>query len=135
MSELKLNKRLLRKVRNRIAKTPESYDQGEFCLNTSSAPCGTAACIAGETIICAAETVEQGINTLNRLNKHGTVGETAAKLLGLPSVEHHEMFCGDASCWPEPFADRFARVKTVKQRAKIAVAYLDECLRRGKVAW
>lgn len=65
MKESQLNKALLRKVRNRIRKIPESYYQGTWCRADKGAPCGTIACIAGETIICAAPTVEAGIKELH----------------------------------------------------------------------
>lgn len=141
-----LNKRLLRKVRNRIAEIPESYDQSEFCATNENAPCGTAACLAGETIICAAPTVKQGLNSLRimmgKFRSASTpaatnIGERAAKLLGLTEDEANRMFEGypvDGE-WPEPFGTQYADSHRPGERAKVAVAYLDECLKRGKVTW
>lgn len=137
-----LNKRLLRKVRNRIAEIPESYDQNHFYRQEEKSPCGSAECLAGETIISAAPTVKQGIITLRRLNgrmwysiSDSPVTRRAAKLLGLTVDEAEKMFGGTAEEWPSPFRAQFQRAKRPRTKARIAVAYLDECLKRGKVTW
>lgn len=138
-----LNKRLLRKVRSRIAKIPESYDQDEFVRTSRKSPCGAAACLAGETVICNASTVKKGIETLRRMiSGYGWVSLTSAppakrakKLLGLTESEAYAMFQSEGIGWPEPYASKFSKAVRPKTRAKIAVAYLDECLKRGKVTW
>lgn len=143
MKETKLNKRLLRKVRNRIAKIPESYAQNVFYKPSGESPCGTAACIAGETIIVAAGSVSEGIKQLRRLSKRFDEGlawdhpaaKKAQKLLGLSWAESDCIFSGDAGSWPEPYRSRFQRAARPATQAKAAVAYLDECLKRGKVTW
>lgn len=142
MTEPKLNKRLLRKVRNRIAKIPESYDQNHFWLDSSNAPCGTVACLAGETIIVSRPTVKQGLQSLRRLTNSvfcvtadHPVARRAASLLGVSDAEAVAMFDGDGERWPQPYRAQFERAGGPQTRAKVAVAYLDECLKRGKVIW
>jgi hypothetical protein len=140
-TERKLNKRLLRKVRDRIAKIPESYSQDHFWLNDKDAPCGTVACLAGETIIVSRPSIKQGLRSLRRLSNiafceiadHPIV-KRAGKLLGLSKGELM-VFDGEAFGWPQPYRSRFKQAETNKQRAKVAVAYLDECLKRGKMVW
>lgn len=61
-----LNVKLLRKVRNRIATIPESYDQSRWVQSNDKAPRGTMACLAGEAIICSQPSVGEGIKTLRR---------------------------------------------------------------------
>lgn len=48
-----LNIELLKKVRDKIASTPEAYDQSVYGRVSKEAPCGTAACIAGWTVLLA----------------------------------------------------------------------------------
>lgn len=130
-----LNKRLLRKVQNRIAEIPGSYNQACFRIQTADSPCGYAACLAGETIICNAPDVKSGIRALMR---SPDVMGRARRLLGLKFEDARSMFGfedGRPWGWPEPFATRFEKTKTAKVRAKVAIAYLDECLKRGKVTW
>ncbi len=139
-----LNKRLLRKVRNRIAEIPESYNQSNFCQKSDDAPCGTSACIAGEAIIVSRPTIKQGIESLRRMDRryfnsgawtHHDAFKAGQRLLGLTEEESESMFGGEAGQWPQPFARRFANAKRPQTRARIAVDYLDECLKRGKVTW
>lgn len=137
---MKLNKRLLRKVRNRIAEIPESYNQNYFWLDDRDAPCGTVACLAGETIIASKPTVQAGIKSLRRYSNEcrliieHPIARRAAKLLGLTDDERR-IFDGVGNGWPQPYKGRFQRASTPNQRAQVAVAYLDECLKRGKVMW
>jgi hypothetical protein len=138
-----LNKKLLRKVRNRIAKIPESYDQGQWVSESDRSPCGTAACLAGEAIIVAAPSIQEGIKSLNlAVRQYGRASRSdvgvvkkARTLLGITLDESDAMFDSFGDGWPEPYRTRFQRLKTNKAKAKVAVAYLDECLKRGKVTW
>lgn len=139
-----LNKKLLRKVRNRIAKIPESYRQSDWVKASPKAPCGAAACLAGETIICEADNVQKGIAALNRMVERGgdssigvfwsRVPDRAAKLLGVSPRDAEKIFAGVPE-WPEPFGKQMRNAKTPTKQATVAVAYLDECLKRGKVIW
>lgn len=148
MSE-RLNKQLLEKVRNRIAEMPESYSQENFYAPDSSSPCGTVACLAGETIIVSFPTVTKGIERLKKIwdDDYGDwdsiadapVAIEAAKLLGLDEEETETMFAADVE-WPQPFQNEFNEAMMnsedpTRECARVAVAYLDECLRRGKVTW
>lgn len=149
MSESRLNIELFKKVRDRIAAVPESYDQSTYRRADRRAPCGTAACLAGEAIICDAPTVEDGVAELREYDDVDFVAERAAELLGLPQPDwgkHSET--GDGynvtarlfAChedyevfWPEPFASQFAEAGTTSERSRVAVAYLDHIIATGKV--
>jgi hypothetical protein len=143
MSESRLNIELFKKIRDRIATIPESYDQDTWVKSSLSSPCGTVACLAGETIICAAPSVEQGIRELQRLDRQGEylVPKVAAELLGLEGdydgddeVDNETMiFVADAAYWPWPYRDQFREAETGARRAEIAVAYLDHIISSGKV--
>lgn len=143
MTKQKLNLRLLRKVRNRIAEIPESYYQRDWMRESDAAPCGTVACLAGETVICAAPSVAQGIKDLRRAVRAFERGfaydigvvKKARTLLGISLEDAERMFGGYADEWPQPFKGRFERAKRQQTKAKIAVAYLDECLKRKAVTW
>jgi hypothetical protein len=141
-----LNTELLKKVRDRIAEAPESYNQDVFIETCEASPCGAAACLAGETIIAAAPTIEEGIKTLKALDDdwmdadHDDLGRAAparraAQLLGLTLQESVAVFDPTAHEWPEPYATKFRRAKNRETEAQVAVAYLDECLERGGVIW
>jgi hypothetical protein len=149
MKETKLNLELLRKVRNRIAEIPESYDQSWFAVSNPDSPCGTAACLAGETIICAAPSISGGISHLNMLNEQWLDSDAehlraappvveAASLLGITSEDACQMFESDGRDWPAPYSNQFEDALNAGSsfdQAQVAVAYLDECLKRGKVTW
>ncbi len=130
----KLNIKLLKKVRNRIAKIPESYDQSAWFLESNDkAPCGTVGCLAGEIVICAAPSIKKGIDQF--LDNADDVIARAEDLLGLEGKDH-SLWAADASGWPEPFALQFKQAnRNKKKEAQVAVAYLDECIKRGKVTW
>lgn len=140
LEQPKLNLKLLRKVRDRIAEIPESYDQTKWIMDSAEAPCGAAACVAGETIICDAPTVKQGINTLRSLaGRSGAISDRASALLGISEEEADVMFdysyVNHTVEWPSPFKRRFAAAATPQAQAVVAVAYLDECLKRKAVTW
>jgi hypothetical protein len=137
----RLNVELFKKIRERIATIPESYDQTTWIADNELAPCGTAACLAGEAIICAAPTVADGIAEPQRLDESNdqlAVPLRAAFLLGLTGDyskrSYEEMgetniFWGDGRCWPEPFRS----VLQNGNQAAAAVAYLDHIIETGKI--
>lgn len=139
MNEQKLNIELFKKIRVRIATFPETFDQSCWASPSPDAPCGTAACLAGEAIICNAPTVKEGIAELNRLaDLPGlAVANEAARLLGLSGDYEGEtledegetaIFRGLAEGWPEPFRSHFNA-----NEPEAAVAFLDHIIETGKV--
>jgi hypothetical protein len=134
----RLNIELFKKVRERIAAIPESYDQNRWYKRTSVSPCGTAACLAGETIICAAPTIDEGIRQLRELHDEDEadfdIPNTAGELLGLDGDymqwgTEHDIFMGEAKGWPEPYRTQFT-----ERGPHIAVlGLLDEIITTGKV--
>ena len=143
----KLNVTLLKKIRDRIAEIPESYDQSVYVIESPKAPCGTAACLAGEAIICNARSVEAGIKSLRLTDAKGLVSYRAARLLGLPRPnwgaddeaynDAAKLFYSSSDYkvgWPEPFGSAFNRAKSTKQRAKVVVDYLDHIIETGNIA-
>lgn len=131
----KLNFPLWVKVRNRIAAVPESYDQTTFKRRSKIAPCGTVACLAGETIICAAPSVKKGVQALFS-TRYGSVSGRAENLLGLGldgCGYESEIFAGDGTGWPEPYFSMYDSANSQRQQARAAVAYLTHVIRTGKV--
>lgn len=126
-----LNFKLIRRIIKKIETTPEAYDQGHWGRKEPSAPCGTAACIAGwASFLGGAKSLEQ----LRRNPK--SVQAISAKLLGLQTKAWDRetgMFGGFADEWPQPFSDRYQDARTPKSRARVAVAYLKHVLRTGEV--
>lgn len=138
----KLNIALLKKVRNRIKRIPESYNQEKWYGRSIASPCGTVACLAGETIICAAPTVVQGINDLRELanSNHDDVPVQAAKLLGLRgnyfsgvNEGQTKIFRGGGYGFPEPYRTQYQKARTRKDKAAVTVAYLDHVIATGKI--
>lgn len=136
MSEQRLNIELFKKIRKRIAAIPESYNQSWWMIPTSAAPCGTAACLAGETIICNAPSIKAGLSNLAQADRRGVVGSQARRALGLAPGEAATVFGyidGGFVSWPEPFASQFRDAENSQGRAAAAVAYLDHIIETGKV--
>lgn len=141
MAESRLNIELFKKVRERIATVPESYNQNQWVKQSRRSPCGTVACLAGETIICAAPTIQDGIKELNNLIEHNDfeVPTRAAKLLGLRGNfwnldgEETDIFLARGEGFPEPFRTKFRRAQRLNDKAAVVVSYLDHIITTGKV--
>ncbi len=157
MSELNIE--LLTKVRDKIATTPEAYDQSVYGRISKEAPCGTAACIAGWTVLLAdampvtevqkangaAWAKEQNENREVVGNLLNEVPRIAAELLGLTDNEKNILFIGEPEGdeseydderdggWPEPFATDWAEANGQREQAQVAVAYLDHIIATGEV--
>ena len=142
MPKHKLNTRLLKKVRNRIAELPESFDQRYYYLPTKASPCGFLTDITGMVIICSAPSIEQGIWKLATIHekKLAAIFVTAQNALKLTIDEALMLFTTPRSNrpitsprWPKPFHTKFLHADSVKGRAKVTVAYLDHILKTGKI--
>ena len=136
MTKVKRNRRLLLKTAKRIETVPESYDQANWCQPTDRAPCGTAACLAGELIICSAPTVEEGVKLLRdryQLPDFPGTSEMAANLAGLTEVETNKLFPGDVGDWPDPYRTRYVAAETQQERAKAAAELLRYLADGGEV--
>jgi hypothetical protein len=147
MSETRLNIKLLKKVRKRIATKPESYHQGNWIQPSKVAPCGYAACLAGETIICAAPSVREGIAELNELIRDRDtadrkISDRAAKLLGLKGSwasycftdnpkdgAETLIFDSGARFWPSDLREQFLD----GEEADAAIGLLDRIIATGEV--
>lgn len=131
MSEPKLNIELLKKVRDKIATTPEAYDQRLWGRHAETAPCGTAACIAGWAAHLS------GNLSLEYLQTHSrdcTIGDIAEIEMGLYPGDRNVLFSGSPrEDWPQPFADDWGRATSDQERALVAVAFLDEIIETGEV--
>lgn len=147
MSESRLNIELFKKVRNRIAEIPQSFNQSTYFSRDKSSPCGTVCCIAGETVICNAATVELGVAELQELAANiaqGSIANRAARLLGLLGDGEHyfevshthparRLFSDSPhENWPEPFRSRWLYAEQ-DEEPQVAVAYLDHIIETGKV--
>jgi len=133
----RLNIALLKKVRNRIKRIPQSYNQNKWYGRSSTSPCGTVACLAGETIICAAPRVAQGIKNLRKaFDEYGdAIPQRAAQLLGLrgdyfslSNEGQTKIFQADGTGLPQPYRGEFQRARTRRDKAKVIVAYLDHVI-------
>lgn len=63
------------------------------------------------------------------------VMKKARLLLGLNREDAYAMFSGSASGWPAPYEGRYRRSVRRSTQTKIALEYINECLKRGKVTW
>lgn len=142
----KLNIELFKKIRDRIEAIPESYNQSGFAIESTNSPCGTAACLAGEAIICAAPTVEAGVKRLWQMldTDSKSVAREAARLLGLRGDFFEEddeerdtrIFNACGSGWAEPYGQQFSDAShgfDYQARARVAVAYLDHIIATGSL--
>lgn len=127
---MKRNKRLLLKTAERIETVPESYDQGEWAMESDTSPCGAVACLAGEIIICSENSVKKGVA---RLLVTDGVWHEAQKLVGLTNDESYRLFLSVGN-WPQPFRGSYCKATTQKGRAKAAAALLRYVADGGKVS-
>ncbi len=128
-----MNTAVVRRMIKRLRAVPESYDQSAFVVEESDeAPCGTVACLAGEAVICSETTITKGI----KLAFSGDIDllERAEEVLGLTGL-NHGVFSFNAAGWPKPFNDQFAATDSREAKARVAIAYLTEALKRGTMIW
>lgn len=129
-----LNFALLRRVIKKIESNPEAYDQNVWGRRQLTAPCGTAACIAGWAGQLG------GLVTLEQLRRNPkSLQRKSAKLLGLQSNKYKQdevdtLFAGDPYWnWPAPFGEDYADAVTGKAQAKVAVRYLKYIIATGRI--
>lgn len=91
--------------------------------NQVFADCGTAACIAGWTLILS------GREPFKADNEAQNDATTAAKLLGLTYGEDNLFFLCD---WPRKFAAPYEKAATATKRAKIAAARIEHLITTGE---
>ena len=133
---MKMNKAAVKRMIARIERVPEAYDQSAWYVETDrSTPCGTVACLAGEAVICATPNEPAGIRRAIRLLRDGGIVDAANKVLGLSGRESPNVYTSNAGSWPMPHGKWYAKAKTHKARARVAVAYLREALERGTMLW
>lgn len=145
MSEQRLNIELLKAIREKIATTPEAYDQSVYARVESEAPCGTAACIAGWACVLSGEMTTDELKRRERstdMEEFKSIAQTASRVLGLDNLEAETLFAEDPSgcrdfdederddAWPEPFATKWEDGFAPET---VAVAYLDHIIETGKV--
>jgi hypothetical protein len=125
---MKRNRRLLLKTAKRIEEVPESYNQCEWVAESSSSPCGTVACLAGEIVICSERTVKKGIEKLyNTFSVAGKAREAA----GLGYGESERLFYSPKD-WPNGIGKNFRR-KSKTEKAKAAATLLRYLADGGEV--
>lgn len=113
------NLTLFRKVRNRILRIPEAYDQTTYGTPSRKAPCGARACLAGNALIEAGFCTPQELVLNETQHFDFSVFDEAAKLLGITTREAFILFDGGPDDrWPEPFGSRWREAKTKEQQAR-----------------
>jgi hypothetical protein len=130
----KVNRKLLRKIRDMIAKRPRQFLMDAFfdsiCQTGEKAShCGTAACIAGWAIVLGrkAKDPAHAAQSVPLRNKAFDVG---AKLLGLSQYQAGTLFSHYQ--WPEPFYARLNKATTPRAAANAAVARINHFLKTGE---
>jgi hypothetical protein len=147
-----LNIELFKAVREKIATTPEAYDQMLWGRADSSAPCGTAACIAGWACFLSNNASLEEVRASRRfgeLSPNRYVPDIARDALGLDEDEAEILFTSEPGGewedyddngegvyyggWPNRFADMWRGAANQARQAEVAVAYLDHIIETGKV--
>lgn len=148
MKKQRLNIELFKKIREKIATTPDAYDQETYGRRNDYAPCGTAACIAGWACVLGEAEPLETVRSLHERYVSGDkeivkrIPSTAKRLLGLTQEEADVLFYGDPSGynedtdeyeggWPQPFADRWDA--GIDDRSSIAIDYIDHIIETGTV--
>jgi hypothetical protein len=136
MTKSRLNLTLFRKIRNRILRVPEAYDQSVWGAKSRKAPCGTRACIAGNALIESGFCTPRELlkNERGETDEYFDIKEEAQELLGITHSEASILF---TPCprygWPEPFQTRWNDAKNSTERARVAADYLNHIIKTGKV--
>lgn len=136
----KMNVKLLRKIQKHILAEPKRYEQnvtitygipGEEIVADESnpepellkaggfAPCGTAACIGGWGQLLGMKRPSKTFNWEQARRALGLDHSQAAKLFAY-SFETDEIHS-----WPEKFRLAYAKAKTQRQKARVAVRRID----------
>lgn len=127
-----MDKKVVRRMIKRLDTVPESYEQSAwFIEEDEGSPCGTVACLAGEAVICSANTVKQGIKLA--LENFDMIVPLAEKVLGLHG--NHGLFDCAGSGWPRRYRKALQDANSRKEKANVAAAYLRESLERGTLIW
>lgn len=128
-----INKTLFRKVRNKILKNPEAYDQSTFVRESDQAPCGTAACIFGWAVLLAEKIAIDDALEDEEENEGDGIFREAISVLGLSRDEGLVVANYAGMGWPEPYGSSFRTAYKKDERARIAADYINYIIRTGKV--
>lgn len=149
MAKRKLNVELLKQIRDKIASTPDAYDQMVYGRPDHTAPCGTACCIAGWACVLSGRYSVEDIRKARDAEYvvKERISETAQELLGLSENEADTLFTAEPEGswedydddgedafeggWPEPFRTEWR--EGIKEYNVIAARYLDQIIETGKV--
>lgn len=153
--ERRQNIELFMAVRDKIAATPEAYDQAIWGRHEDDAPCGTACCIAGWAcvlggVVSPEEIRDTGASgVIGQIGEGRNVGDLAEVALGLSEQEGNVLFTsmpeGEwdnfdndgndiySGGWPEPFGSQWRNAVGDEERARAAVAYLNHIIETGRV--
>lgn len=127
----KINFELLARVRDHILEEPRRYDQSTLMRDSAIAPCGTAACIAGWTVILSG-----GIkNPCNCKDPTCGFDQAAKDFLRISDNEASILFSWDAN-WPSPFGGAYLFAERRDDKAGMAQAaadYINWIIENGRV--
>jgi hypothetical protein len=128
---MKLNIKLLEKVKKAILKHPDNVDMNMWVSHgDDEAPCGTAGCIAGWTIAKASLKKLRKIRVSKNQSWGDRIQERAAKLLGINQDESENLFVPDF--WPVGLWNRYIEASTRKRASKIVAKRIDEFIKKHK---
>ena len=145
----RLNIELFKKIREKIATTPEAYDQTVFARRSITAPCGTVACIAGWACVLGGAMDADDLKRRERTSgvEFESIETTARDALGIDDDEADILFTENPAGvrhdwdedddereggWPQPFSGQWDDARRT-DRPRIAIAYLDHIIETGKV--
>lgn len=115
-----------------ISSNPDSYEQGTWMKDmTTKTMCGSEGCLGGWAAIFGK------VYTLKSLLLASARGRFSirkvAKKLGITEIEAHVLFSGYRAGWPKRFFEPFHYAITKKEKAKVAVQYLNYIIETGEV--
>lgn len=133
MALTKEAKALLRKVRKHILEEPRRFNMSDWISRryhtsdkhydgfagkvkaSSYAKCGTAACIAGWTVLIHDGMQSSAISVSGR----------ASQLLGITYTD--DLF--GVTGWDDPYASQYQKARSVKEKAEIAGRYINHYIK------
>lgn len=136
MAKSKLNVRLLRRIQRKILAEPAQFQMGQYFateVNGIDLPrekipnCGTAACIAGWAVALSEH--RKPSRYIRLIERNSTTIKKACKALGINNDPTRVSRLFIHSFWPSNLYARWYRAITLKQRAKVAVAAIDQFIK------
>jgi hypothetical protein len=139
--EAGMNVRKLRKLQKWILAEPRRYRQdwwgwtgNSLAIQEQNPPCGTVACLAGNTALMEGYKAPSQINgrfecMISPRGATVRIDRTAKRILGLTEDQRDRLFGIGPHSWPAKLWFEYRAAKTLEERAAVAVRRIDHFIK------